>query len=170
MFYRLIVCSVLLLSIPAYAEDLISNLPPDPGAAGKTTLEGIDSDNDGVRDDVQRWIVLTYPNSEKTRAALIQMAKAMQTILLNATDVVNARTYSLEADRASDCISYIQRQLGISGGDTYNLKREMEAVYLNTYVRSKAWLQHDAHLSGMSFSVPADLSSGCDFDPAAMQN
>jgi hypothetical protein len=35
-------------------------VPPDPGEAGKQTLEGIDSDNDGVHDDVQRWIVLTY--------------------------------------------------------------------------------------------------------------
>ncbi|MDX8380534.1 MAG: hypothetical protein R8M14_00305 [Ghiorsea sp.] len=36
-----------------------SGLPPDPGAAGRGTLAGIDSDNDGVRDDVQRWIALT---------------------------------------------------------------------------------------------------------------
>jgi hypothetical protein len=40
-------------------------LPPDPGEAGKVTLAGIDSDNDGVRDDIQRYIALTYPNSEK---------------------------------------------------------------------------------------------------------
>src|SRR5216683_231714 len=37
-------------------------LPPDPGAAGKATLQGIDSDGDGVRDDIQRYIALTYPN------------------------------------------------------------------------------------------------------------
>jgi hypothetical protein len=94
----------------------------------------------------------------------------MQVILLNATDATNARARALESGRASDCISYIQRQLGISGGDTYRLKREMEAVYLNTYARSKAWLQHDAHLSGMFFSVPIDKSGSCNFDPALMAN
>ena len=53
-------------------------LPPDPGAAGKTTLQGVDSDGDGVRDDVQRYIALTYPNSEKTRATLTQYTKSIQ--------------------------------------------------------------------------------------------
>jgi len=36
-----------------------SVLPPNPGEAGKATLQGIDSDNDGVRDDIQRYIALT---------------------------------------------------------------------------------------------------------------
>ena len=35
-------------------------LPPDPGEAGKKTLLGIDSNNNGVRDDVERWIYITY--------------------------------------------------------------------------------------------------------------
>lgn len=61
-------------------------LPPDPGEAGKATLAGIDSDNDGVRDDVQRWIVINYPNSQKTRAALVQEVKLDQQFLLNAAD------------------------------------------------------------------------------------
>jgi hypothetical protein len=34
----------------------LANLPPDPGQAGKLTIDGIDVDKDGVRDDVQRWI------------------------------------------------------------------------------------------------------------------
>jgi hypothetical protein len=38
-----------------------SALPPDPGEAGKQTMLGIDSDGDGIRDDVQRYIYLTYP-------------------------------------------------------------------------------------------------------------
>jgi len=32
-------------------------LPPDPGEAGKATLTGIDVDRDGVRDDLQRYII-----------------------------------------------------------------------------------------------------------------
>jgi hypothetical protein len=59
-------------------------LPPDPGEAGKESLEGVDCDRDGVRDDIQRWIALTYPDSEKTRAALTVVAKNRQLALLNA--------------------------------------------------------------------------------------
>jgi hypothetical protein len=53
-------------------------LPPDPGAAGKVTLVGIDLDNDGVRDDVQRYIALTYPADEQKRVALSQYSRALQ--------------------------------------------------------------------------------------------
>jgi HYR domain len=149
----------------------LANLPPDPGPAGEATLAGIDSDNDGVRDDVQRWIALTYPNSQKTRAALSQYAKAMQSILLNAGDAASARTHALVLDRASDCTSYIRQQLlGIGGSDAYRIKRELEAVYLNTAERSRAWLQADSQMSGMFFNVPSNLSSGCDFNPNVLPN
>lgn len=56
------------------------NLPPDPGEAGKQTLLGIDSDNDGVRDDVQIAIARHYPEpeDEKARLALEQFAASWQ--------------------------------------------------------------------------------------------
>lgn len=56
------------------------NLPPHPGEAGKQTLLGIDSDNDGVRDDVQIAIARHYPEpeDEKARLALEQFAASWQ--------------------------------------------------------------------------------------------
>jgi len=53
-------------------------LPPDPGEAGKATLAGIDSDHDGVRDDVQREIFFLVPDSERLRMGLTQLAKPLQ--------------------------------------------------------------------------------------------
>src|SRR5215203_1264155 len=47
--------------VPQYVADL----PPDPGAAGLKTVEGIDADKDGVRDDVQRFIVINYGHSQR---------------------------------------------------------------------------------------------------------
>ncbi len=55
-----------------------NSLPPDPGEAGKQTLLGIDSDNDGVRDDVQIGIAHYYPENENARKALNQLARAIQ--------------------------------------------------------------------------------------------
>jgi hypothetical protein len=40
-----------------------ANLPPDPGEAGKATIDGIGADKDGMRDDVQRWIALEWGHS-----------------------------------------------------------------------------------------------------------
>jgi hypothetical protein len=143
---------------------IFANLPPDPGAAGKATLEGIDSDNDGVRDDVQRWIVMNYPNSEKTRAALIQEAKLDQQFILNAADPNVSLTIAKQMMRSEACLAYVQRQ------NYYDISRMFQAIFLNTYTRSKAWLQADHHLSGTMFKGLADEKLGCDFNPDVMPN
>ncbi len=60
-------------------------LPPDPGEAGKQTLEGIDSDSDGVRDDVQRVIGQLASARNDEYSALVQYARAIQESLTAAT-------------------------------------------------------------------------------------
>ncbi|GHV08979.1 hypothetical protein AGMMS50229_18250 [Campylobacterota bacterium] len=59
-------------------------LPPDPGKAGKATLEGIDSNHNGVRDDVEIaiWKYAPNQNQEIEREAMFQYAKAVQRILI----------------------------------------------------------------------------------------
>jgi hypothetical protein len=64
--------------------DLYPDLPPDPGEAGKVTLEGIDSNNDGVRDDLE---IAIYEYASKTeeenlRKAMRQDAKARQLAII----------------------------------------------------------------------------------------
>lgn len=149
----------------ASAATIDGRLPPDPGEAGKATLAGIDSDNDGVRDDIQRWIALTYPNSQKTRAALRQNAKVMQEFLLHADDPEMAKKISRRSGRALECLAYVNK-------DFSDIGTELRAVTLNTYKRSKAYLQADRHLSGMMFSSSGmdNWKKSCVFDPDAMPN
>lgn len=66
--------------------------------------------------------------------------------------------------RLEACLAYVQRQ------NFYDISRVFQAVFLNTYVRSKAWLQADRHLSGMIFKSLADEKLGCDFNPDEMPN
>ena len=54
------------------------NLPPDPGVNADKTVQGIDANHNGIRDDVELAIFEKYPNSAKTRAALLQYALAQQ--------------------------------------------------------------------------------------------
>ncbi|MCF6156788.1 MAG: hypothetical protein E3K36_16465 [Candidatus Brocadia sp.] len=57
LFYNLI---VFVFVSPDFAQGNKNRgfvLPPDPGKAGKETLLGIDTDGDGVRDDIQRRIM-----------------------------------------------------------------------------------------------------------------
>ena len=83
-------------------NSIFANLPPDPA-----TLAGIDSDNDGVRDDVQRWIVMNYPSSQKMRAALRQLAQDYQRFILNAASPTQIYDAARLMDNTQSCLGYI---------------------------------------------------------------
>lgn len=142
-------------------------VPPDPGEAGKATLEGIDSDDDGVRDDIERYIVLTYPESERTRAALSQSARSIQESLPNAEDEAASITIGHERARAMECLIYVhgpEQTIGIFG--------ELRAQLLNTDERSLAYIKASEHLSGEDFPrLPAnERVNFCNFNPETLEN
>lgn len=154
----------LAVTVTISAQD--TGLPPDPGEAGKATLEGIDSDNDGVRDDIQRYIALTYPDSERTRAALTQYVKSTQEALFITNDEAAARNNADESRRARACLRFIL-------GDLNEMRRvrvETLAHFLNTDSRSKAFIRYNSLLSGQVFELITDRKAGCDFNPDAMKN
>jgi hypothetical protein len=143
-----------------------NNLPPDPGEAGKATLEGIDADGDGIRDDIQRYIALTYPESSKTRAALRQAAIALQKTILESPDEESAlNTTELEA-RASECIRYIHPDEG------RNIDNMLIAEFLNTPERSRAYLEYDSKLGGHVFGTKDldEYKTSCTFEPDQMED
>ena len=141
-------------------------LPPDPGEAGEATLEGIDSDGDGVRDDIQRFIALNHPNSARTRGALTQYATAMQQALLDADDKTNSIEHARESGHAIDCLYHIRSD------DAFDASGELLAQMLNTDERNRTYFQYDGQLSGQFFpSTPIDLwKISCAFDPDALPN
>lgn len=82
------------------------NLPPDPGEEADKTIAGVDVNKNGIRDDVELAIFREYPNSAKTRAALLQYALVGQMILSQpfvnttiATEVIR------EHGRADNCLA-----------------------------------------------------------------
>jgi len=84
------------------------NLPPDPGVLADATVQGIDANNNGIRDDVELAVFKEYPNSAKTRAVLLQYALALQMEVIQPmvnTDIVIA--VAQEEGRAYLCIGEI---------------------------------------------------------------
>ena len=142
-------------------------VPPDPGDAGKQTLEGIDSDNDGVRDDIQRWIVINYLTSEKRRAALRQYIKVNQIFLVDANDKELSRLHADDRERATECSFYV-----FGFDDARRAILEMKAQFLNTEARSEAFIRADSQLSGtFSLVIQEDeRKAQCSFDPDTMVN
>lgn len=72
--------------LPVPVTDVPVALPPDPGEAGKATLAGIDSNNDGVRDDLEREIVYMYPQNDQVRRVLRSMIKKEQEVITTEGD------------------------------------------------------------------------------------
>ena len=87
------------------------------------TVAGVDSNNNGIRDDVEIAIFKKYPNSEKIRAAEMQYAMTEQMYL---TRVYNTETWKAVAEedgRASSCVNSRQSRL------------EVESLVFNTEAR-----------------------------------
>ena len=145
--------------ITAISDD---GLPPDPGEAGKQTVLGIDSDNDGVRDDIQRYIYFTYPNEPNIRSALTQMARKSQGWFTPDLSEEAAYDISVESGTAAECLWYV-------GGENANeLRKSLKAEILNTLARSRQYLEYDKLLAGNFFSLsrlPLDEHYKlCDFE------
>ena len=157
-------------TIPQTLKVIITvGLPPDPGAAGSATLAGIDSDGDGVRDDVQRYIGLSYPQSAKERAALTQAALALEDELIGSGNGVK------EVGDALDCLSYTLMTSdadAVEGKKAHDVYLSLRAVVLNTPDRAKAFVHADSTLgSTVRFSTPyAQKAIRCLIDPSLFPN
>lgn len=142
-------------------------LPPDPGEAGKATLVGVDTDRDGLRDDVQIWIANAAPDSKKTRTALRQYAMYVQSYLAVSADPEKARVAIQEAAKGQLCLTSVASLMR-----AMQLRRALKAEMLDTKERTTAELAANATFSGQSIHVSAADAPGavCKFDPALMEN
>ncbi len=139
-------------------------LPPDPGEAGRQTLLGIDSDSDGVRDDIQRYIYFAYPDDEKVRVAMTQLAIEYQGLLSQASDPDAAFNHATRMARHGECLDYIQGEIA---SDTL---AALKAEFLNTRERSLAYINYSNTLGGeIILGAPfQNWKNSCNFDVDAI--
>lgn len=137
-------------------------LPPDPGEAGKATIEGIDSDNDGIRDDVFRVIILSTPDSERKREGMKQMAKAFQAYLLATSSQSEAKKKSDDVVKSMKCL---RRFLDIDTAP--EIATIVQSSVINTEARLKAYFYVEK-LQGTTSDYTGSVT--CDFDPDALPN
>lgn len=149
------------LTITQFVSD---GLPPDPGSAGKQTLLGIDSDGDGVRDDIQRYIHFTYPNEEKLKLALMEVAKQYQKLLLEADDPDAVFNNATKMARHTECLFFIKDR------SSFDIHGALRAEILNTKERSLAYITYNKNLAGESTlrRSRADWKRSCTFDVDAV--
>ena len=156
-----------------YVPEVINGfkLPPEPDEKkNNATLLGIDFNGNGIRDDVERWIITHYakdPKYPKTKTAIaLQVAWASQKILENPMIESN----KFEKDSLA-CESYWadQKTKGLSGSEYVRFRREnkifgapeLEDKIFNTKERILKSFEYNTALSGHILTLRKGELSAC---------
>lgn len=120
-------------SLSALVLPLPGDLPPDPGIGGETTIEGVDVNSNGVRDDVELAIFDSHPNNPAAREILYHMAIYYQTLL------IHRQTASVVLDSVGYLVA-LAPCLEIATGTPSVGDSMLRPNVLNTYDRSMAYI------------------------------
>ena len=158
------------LMLDIYWEVNGYRLPPEPDKTlNDSTLLGIDSNNNGVRDDVERWIYETYKDKHPIHIDIaMQAARAYRKIL--ETPERAREIYSI-VDKASYCELYYKLNAKyfnepILVTEEINSRYFKYEIYFNTQDRKDKYIQYDTLLSGYSYPLPPfqERKRACDFN------
>ena len=151
------------ISLTVYKEINGYILPPKPDETlNNSTLLGIDVNNNGVRDDVERWIFLEmkiYNGYEKIEQVIaMQQAKANQMALADPANTDDKPTKAITA--GVECWSWYgySKQLPLNDGG-WDFMNAIDDKCFNTRERLKTYLKYDASLSGRVFTSTPTLQS-----------
>jgi hypothetical protein len=145
-------------------------LPPCPDQElNDSTLLGIDSNGNGVRDDVERWLISRYKNHHKIVTEIgFQAGRAHQFMLANPDKPEEARQ---KINGAQACNSYFQRYADDFGepiliDHSISTSIAFDTIQLNTEARIRAYLAYDRKLGGGVYRLPhaSERKALCTFD------
>jgi len=161
---RLGLILLLLLTSNIYSETINGHiLPPEPDPKiNNSTLLGIDSNNNGVRDDVERWIYKTYDYPIE-RGIFMQSARAYQKVIVDPKKAHETVKYM---DRSYSCGRFWR----LNDKELYEkyrfkyMDKDLEKIQFNTLKRHMAYERYNAEFSGEVFGSPEASKSNCEFD------
>jgi hypothetical protein len=145
-------------------------LPPEPDpAVNNATLLGVDSNNNSVRDDVERWIYTTYKDKHPIYADIAMQAARGYTLVLETPE--RAKEILEEVDKAIDCQAYYKYSAEYYGDPILIQENAVDEhfrskIYFNTKERMDAYIQYDNLLSGDTYTLPTDKEQkeACNFN------
>jgi len=144
-------------------------LPPEPDKAlNDSTLLGIDSNKNGVRDDVERWIYKTYKHPIE-RGIFMQSARAYNKVIVTPSKAHETVKY---IDDSSDCegywrywkILYKDNNEDFLLGRYRDLEKEIRGIQFNTLKRHMAYKRFNGDLSGGVYGSSGISKEKCEFD------
>jgi hypothetical protein len=158
---------LLFLTSNTYSETINGHtIPPEPDPkVNKSTLLGIDSNNNGVRDDVERWIYKTYSHPIE-RGIFMQSARAYNLVIVDPKKAHETIKYIDDSSSCEFYWTYHSKENNESFSlDRYrDLEKEIRKVQFNSLKRHMAYERFNAEFSGEVFRAPPASKNKCQFD------
>jgi hypothetical protein len=156
------------LALEIYKEINGHRLPPEPDPTiNNATLLGIDSNNNGVRDDVERKIYASYKRPIE-QVYMMQNAKIYPQTLEDPVAAAQSKELEKENWNWASCDSFLLLKGIETSSDSV---RFMENTYFNTKERMRAYIEFNEASSGGVYNIPllrdAD-EANCDFNVTKM--
>jgi len=124
---------------------------PDRGPS----LEGVDANGNGVRDDIDHFIDQSYASRPQQSAARQLAANLQKTLTVDKQDRIALRAVSIAGTRAVHCV--YSRFVGENGDKRAGaVVYELEALTANTRPRLMAYLAYNKAMDGTSSSLPEE--------------
>ena len=159
-----LVLVLLLLTSNIYSETINGHtIPPEPDLKiNNSTLLGVDSNDNGVRDDVERKVYATYRKAIQ-RAVMMQAFRTRQKMLADPDMVKNARAWEKEIWKPIACSEYLyeyRNQPRIK-----NLIKILNDWQFNNKERVEIYINYNKALSGGIYSINLNpMLQDCEFD------
>lgn len=136
---------------PTPASGASAALPPDT-LDRSTSLAGTDTNKDGIRDDINRWIDAQSLNATQQKA-VNQLARSLQQMLLvDPGDKAASRTAAERDGNAIDCVYDAFEK---ASDRPHQIVSHIEAITANTKQRAMQYIKVNAALGGMAFEMPS---------------
>lgn len=144
---------------PAASTSLTVNvvpLPADPAAGGTSTVAGVDSNSNGLRDDIERYLLTEYP-AGVTRDTLAARGKILGVALTAPPTENAAQDVNLDLFRNLECLVHV------APDQVKQVSGELLARMLNTADRLRAYLVMDQAAAGQVIQLrsEADIAAAC---------
>lgn len=159
-----------------YVPEVINGhtLPPEPDPKiNNSTLLGIDSNNNGVRDDVERWIY-TYYSKPIEHAVMMQSAKAYQIVIQEPEKALENLPIMQASVRCESYWSFVAKDENqpywLEEYKSY--EKDISPIQFNTPERFLAYDKYNETLSAGSYGdniEPKDWIKSCDFNMSSFQ-
>jgi len=146
-----------------FVIDKSVNVPmPDPNK-NNATVAGIDSDTDGIRDDIQIWINEEFSTKPQVKMAMRQLAMSRQ---LDLTNVENKEKSVAAGKKYLDDLTCLRVIVGVD--QKSKLSDDLNKKLLNTKDRLYADIKANANFSGQAWELPStneEKAALCSFNP-----